>query len=71
LSHHTFEVIMASYRKVTSFRRSLRNKNMGKARKAHARNHGTTPPFAIHSEAAVANAPDAQLSPEQREARAK
>jgi hypothetical protein len=63
--------MMASYRKVTSFRRSLRRKNMGKARKAHARNHGTTPAFPIHSEAAVENAPEAQLSPEQREAHGK
>lgn len=52
---------MASNTKQTSFRRAARAKKMGAARKAHARNHGTTPSFALFTEDAVANAPKAQL----------
>ena len=54
---------MASYSKVTSFRRKLRNAKAGASRKAHARIHGTTPKFAIHTPASDANAPAAQVSP--------
>jgi hypothetical protein len=57
---------MASYTKTTSFRRKLRQSNMGKARKAKLALHGSTPRFEIHSAAAVANAPIAQLRPSDR-----
>lgn len=57
---------MASNTKQTTFRRALRRKNMGRARKARLRNHGTTPAFAVHSPEADANAPAEQLSPETR-----
>lgn len=52
---------MASLTKRTEFRRSLRAKKAGKARKAQLNNRGTTPPFAIHTPEAHANAPEAQL----------
>jgi hypothetical protein len=54
---------MASATKQTEFRRKIRRKNMGRARKAQARIHGTTPSFPIHTPAADDNAPAAQLSP--------
>lgn len=54
---------MASYTKETRFKRKLRRKKMGVARKAKLRNHGTTPKFAVHTPEADANAPAAQLSP--------
>jgi len=54
---------MASNTKITRFKRAQRQKKAGRARKAHARNHGTTPAFAIHTPEADANAPAAQLSP--------
>lgn len=60
---------MASATKKTWVRRELRRKNAGKARKAALRNHGSTPAFPVHSEAAVANAPEAQLTPAARAAR--
>lgn len=60
---------MASYTQTTQFRRKLRAKNMGKARKARLRIDGTTPKFAVHTADADANAPAAQLSPAAREAR--
>ena len=62
---------MASNTKITRFKRAQRAKKAGKARKAHARNHGTTPKFAVHSPEAIANAPAAQLSPAVREAAGK
>lgn len=52
---------MASFTKITSFRRAIRAKNLGKARKARLNKQGTTPPFPIHTEASHANAPEAQL----------
>ncbi|MEM6926146.1 MAG: hypothetical protein AAF602_04415 [Myxococcota bacterium] len=55
---------MATLTKITKFRRLLRRKKMGKARKAHARNHGTTPVFPVHTPEVDARAPKAQLSPE-------
>ena len=54
---------MGSLTKTTRFRRKLRAKKAGKARKAALNNHGTTPKFAVHSPEAVANAPEAQLPP--------
>lgn len=53
---------MATLTKITEFRRKLRAKRAGRARKAHVRIHGTTPPFQIHTPEADANAPEAQLS---------
>ena len=53
---------MASNSKITKFRRKLRLKNAGKDRKARIRRDGTTPAFPIHTEAADANAPAAQVS---------
>lgn len=61
---------MASATKKTWVRRELRRKNAGKARKAALRNHGSTPAFPVHTDAAVANAPEAQLTPAARAARA-
>lgn len=52
---------MATLTKITKFRRNLRRKKMGVARKAAANKVGTTPAFAIHSPEAVANAPKDQL----------
>ena len=49
---------MASLTQKTKFRRNLRKKNAGKKRKAQARNHGTTPAFAIHTAEADKNAPN-------------
>jgi hypothetical protein len=57
---------MASYTKVTQFRRKLRRANMGRDRKTKLALHGTTPPFAVHSPEAIANAPIAQLRPQDR-----
>ena len=54
---------MASYTKQTTFRRELRKSNMGKGRKAQLRIQGSTPAFPIHTPAADANAPAAQVSP--------
>lgn len=42
---------MASNTKKTKAIRARHKKNMGRARKRHARNHGTTPVFPIHVEA--------------------
>lgn len=47
---------MATLTKITRFRRKLRRAKMGRERKRRARNHGTTPPFEIHTPDAVANA---------------
>ena len=58
---------MATLTKITKFRRLLRRKKMGRARKAFARNHGSTPRFPIHTPEADANAPKEQLSPESRD----
>lgn len=58
---------MATLTKITKFRRKLRKKKMGRDRKALARNHGTTPPFAIHTPEADANAPAAQVAPKPTE----
>lgn len=54
---------MASATKQTSYRRFLRHKNMGKARKAAQRNQGSTPSFPIHTPEIDAAAPAAQVSP--------
>jgi len=54
---------MASNTKTTRFKRALRAKKAGAARKTKLRIHGTTPKFAIHTPEADANAPAAQLSP--------
>ena len=54
---------MASNTKQTKFRRKLRRAKAGKDRKRIAENKGTTPPFAIHTEASHANAPKEQLPP--------
>lgn len=60
---------MASATKKTWFRRELRRKKAGAARKAHNRNHGTTPAFDLRSAEAVANAPLDQLTEAERAAR--
>jgi hypothetical protein len=52
------EQIMASNTQETRFKRHLRRKNAGRARKAKLRNHGTTPVFAIHTPEADALAPN-------------
>lgn len=57
---------MASKTNVTWVRRFIRRKNAGAARKAHLRNHGTTPAFAIHTPEVDANAPKAQVSPKSK-----
>lgn len=57
---------MASKTAQTEFRRALRRKNAGSARKAQARNKGTTPAFAVHTPEADKNAPKDQLSPANR-----
>lgn len=48
---------MASNTAETMYHRKLRNKNAGRARKRALENKGTTPPFAIHTAEADANAP--------------
>ena len=53
---------MASNTKVTRFRRQLRKAKMGRSRKAAIRRNGTTPAFPVHTAAADANAPAAQVS---------
>ena len=55
--------VMASKTAVTTYRRATRHKNMGAARKARLRNHGTTPAFPVHTPAVDAAAPPAQVSP--------
>lgn len=57
---------MASLTQTTEYKRKLRKKKMGKDRKRIARNQGTTPPFAVHTPEADANAPAAQVSPKNR-----
>ena len=57
---------MASKTAVTEFRRHIRRKNMGAARKAALRNKGTTKPFAVHTPEVDAQAPQAQISPKDR-----
>jgi hypothetical protein len=57
---------MASNTAQTEFRRKQIHKNAGHARKAQLRIHGTTPPFAIHTPEADANAPVDQISPSKR-----
>jgi len=54
---------MASFTKITRFRRKLRDKNTGRKAKNHRANHGTTPAFPIHTPEVDANAPAAQVSP--------
>ena len=51
------ESTMASNTSITQFRRKLRNKNAGSARKSKLRTEGTTPAFPIHTPEADANAP--------------
>jgi hypothetical protein len=60
---------MASATQTTEYKRKLRRKRAGAAAKRARQNKGTTVPFKVHSDAAVANAPVAQLSPEQVAAR--
>lgn len=60
---------MASLTQTTEYKRKLRRKRAGAAAKRARQNKGTTPAFAVHSPEAVANAPAAQLSPEQLAAR--
>jgi hypothetical protein len=57
---------MASKTAQTEYRRSLRRKNAGRARKNKLAITGTTPPFAIHTPAADANAPAEQISPKKQ-----
>ena len=57
---------MASLTQTTRYKRKLRQKKAGRKAKNRRALHGTPPAFAIHSPEAVANAPLAQLSPEQR-----
>jgi len=54
---------MPTNTKKTKFRRKLRRAKMGADRKAHNRNHGTTPAFPIHTPEVDAKAPAAQVSP--------
>jgi hypothetical protein len=54
---------MASRTAQTEYRRHLRQKNAGRARKNALANHGTTPAFSIHTPEADANAPAEQVSP--------
>ncbi len=53
---------MATVTKITEFRRSLRQKKAGKARKAAQNAKGTTPKFPIHTPEIDAAAPAAQVS---------
>lgn len=57
---------MASKTAQTQYRRMIRNKNAGKSRKRSLQNKGSTPAFAIHTEAADKNAPKEQISPDKR-----
>ncbi len=54
---------MASRTAQTEYRRHLRQKQAGRARKNALENHGTTPAFPIHTPEADANAPAEQVSP--------
>ena len=54
---------MASYTKLTRFRRKLRQKKAGRDNKARRRIDGTTPAFPIHTPEVDAAAPKAQVSP--------
>ena len=56
---------MASNTTETRFRRKIRRKKMGKARKTKLQNNGTTPKFDIHTPEADQNAPN-QVSPKQQ-----
>ena len=49
---------MASLTQTTRFKRKLKKKNMGKAKKRVRNNRGTTPAFAIHTAEADKNAPN-------------
>ena len=53
---------MASFTKVTRFRRKLRDKTTGRAAAARRRIDGTTPAFPIHTPEVDAAAPAAQVS---------
>ncbi len=53
---------MASFTKVTRFRRKLRDKKTGRAAAARRRIDGTTPAFPIHTPEVDAAAPAAQVS---------
>jgi hypothetical protein len=48
---------MASNTKFTKFRRKIRRAKAGRKAKNARENHGTTPKFEVHSEAADKNAP--------------
>ena len=54
---------MATLTKITKFRRKLRRKKMGAARKAAARINGSTPAFPVHTPEVDAAAPKDQVSP--------
>jgi len=56
---------MASYTKLTRFRRKIRRKKMGRDGKARRRIDGTTPAFAVHTPEVDAAAPAAQVSDKQ------
>ena len=58
---------MASKTAITWAKRERRRKNMGRARKAALRNHGSTPAFPIHTPEIDAAAPPAQVSPKKSE----
>jgi hypothetical protein len=49
---------MASNTKFTKFRRKIRRAKAGRKAKNARENHGTTPKFAVHTEAADKNAPN-------------
>jgi len=58
---------MATLTKITKFRRVLRRRKAGKARKTRMRIDGTTPKFPIHTPEIDAAAPPAQVSPKKSE----
>ncbi len=52
---------MASATKQTKFIRKRKARRMGSKRRTHARVHGTTPAFPVHTPEADANAPAPQV----------
>lgn len=58
---------MASKTAETWVKRERRRKNMGRARKNHLKNHGSTPSFPIHTPEIDAAAPPAQVAPRRSE----
>jgi hypothetical protein len=53
---------MATLTKITKTRRRLRRAKAGRDRKQQLEKHGTTPAFPVHTPAADANAPAAQVA---------